>query len=144
MKNVSKGVITVLLVLVLGLSFSGLAFAHKEHKEAFTKLLNNSAKALQASRPDLAAGLTQWSNEEANEKEEKGEKKELEGKAEKEMHAGRAAHMKLLQDSAAALKTSDPGLSADLTKKANRMTKKIAEKKEGKEDTKEAEEKEEK
>ncbi len=141
MKNFSKSIIMALLVLGLGLSFSGISYAHKENKEAFIKLLNSSATALQASRPDLAAGLTKWSNDEANEKE-KDEKKELEGKAEKEMHANREAHLKLLKESAAALQASNPSLAADLTKTANRKAKWIAEKKEGKEDTEEAEEKE--
>ncbi len=142
MKNFSKSVITCLLVLGLALSFSGTSFAHKEDNGAFIKLMNDSAVALQASRPDLATELTKWSNEEAHEREEKGEKKELEGKAEKDMHANREAHLKLLKDSATALQVSNPSLAVELTKTADKKAKWMAEKKEGKEDTKEAEEKE--
>ncbi len=142
MGNSLKIVITGLVVLGLGLSFSGTSFAHKEDNRAFIKLMNDSAAALKASRPDLASELTKWSSEEANEKEEKGEKKELEGKAEKEMHERREAHLKLLRDSAAALQQSNPSLAADLTKTANQKAKRMAEKKEGKEDTEEAEKKE--
>lgn len=137
----SKIIITGLLAVGLGLSSSGISFAnfaHKENREALTKLLNNSAAALQATRPDLAAELSKWSNQEseeaqeANEKKEKAEKKELEEKAENEKHANREAHLKLLRDSAAVLQQSNPLLSADLTKTAERKAKWMAEKKEEK------------
>jgi len=141
MKSLRNAFVIFLAVVSVG-SFAGVSFAHEEHHEAFVKLLNDSAAALQSSHPDLAAGLTKFSNEEANEKEEKGEKKELEGKEEDEMHEHRAAHLKLLRDSAAALKASHPDLAADLTKKADRNEKKIKKHKEGKEDSKEMEAKE--
>lgn len=142
MKNISKNIMTGLLVVVFALSFSKMSFAHKEDERAFVKLTSDSANALQASRPDLATELKKWSDEEANEKEEKGEKKELEGKAEEEMHARRAAHLKLLRDSAAALQQSNPVLAAGLTKTADEKAKWMTEDKEGKEDTNEMEEKE--
>jgi len=138
----SKTVIAGLFIMGFSLLLSGVSFAEKEHHEAFIKLMNNSAAALQASHPDLATGLTQWSNEEANEKEEKGEKKELEGNAEKEMQLRHEAHLKLLRDSAVALQQSNPGLAAELTKTADKKAKRMTEEKEGKEDTKEVEEKE--
>lgn len=132
------------VVFAMGLSFllAGVSFAEKEHHEAFIKLMNDSAAALQAAHPDLATGLTAWSNEEANEKEEKGEKKELEGKAEKEMQDRHEANLKLLRDSAVALQQSNPSLAAELTKTADQKAKRMLGKKEGKEDTKEVEEKE--
>ncbi len=114
---------------------------HKERKAAFVKLLKDSAGALQVSRPELAASLTKFADDEAKElqagTEEKKPKTELEGKAEQEMQDRREAHVKLLRDSAAALLASRPELSADLTKAADRMAKKL--KAAQKEDTKETE-----
>jgi methylthioribose-1-phosphate isomerase len=145
-----RGILSVLLLIGLIVSLQTVSFAkqkdHKAREEAFVKLLNDSSVSLKASRPDLAADLTKLADEEAKELQEGKEgmkhKKELEGKAEKEMEGRREANLKLLRDSAAALQTSHPDLAADLTKTADRKAKRMAEKKEGKEDTKEAEGKE--
>ena len=141
MRSLRNAFVVFLTVVFVG-SFAGISFAHGKDHEAFVKLLNDSAMALQSSNPALAAELTKFSTEEANEKEENGEKKELEGKEENEMHEHHEAHLKLLRDSAAALKASHPDLAADLTKKADRSEKKTKEHKEGKEDSKEMKAKE--
>ncbi len=112
--------------LVLGLSFSSssVLFAHEGHDDAaFVKLLQSSAAALQSSQPSLSADLTAFANEEANEKEGKEEPKE---KNTPERQARRAAHLKLLRDSAAALQASKPELAAGLTKRADRTAKKMS------------------
>jgi hypothetical protein len=111
-----------LLTLGLGLSFSAVSFADKAHDDAaFVKLLQDSAAALKVSKPALAADLTLFANEEANEiKEGKEEPKE---NTPAKM-ASRAAHVKLLKDSAAALQTSHPDLAAALAKAASRKPKK--------------------
>ncbi len=147
--KLSKSTI-VFLLTGLVLSSSAVSFAdqgsHKAREEAFVKLLRDSAASLQASRPELAVGLTTIANEEAKElqegKEKMKPKKELEGKAEKEMKERHEGHLKLLRDSATALQASRPDLAADLTKTADRKARRMAEKKEGKEDTEKAEEKE--
>ena len=115
-----------LLVLGLGFAPSIPLFAHEGNEAEFVKLLQSSASALQASQPALAADLTAFANEEANEKEGKEEPKE---KNTPERLARRNAHMKLLKDSAAALQSSHPDLAAKLSKRAERIAKKIAENK---------------
>ncbi len=129
-----------MLVAVPAVSFAEQA-QHKAHEAAFVKLLRDSAGALQTSRPELAAGLTQFVDDEAKElqtgDERKTPKTEVEGKAEQEMQGRHAAHVKLLKDSAAALHASRPELSVDLTKAADRTAKKL--KAERKEDAKETE-----
>ncbi len=125
--RLSQSMMIGFMVLGLSLSTSSISFAHKEHDDAaFIKLLQDSATALQSSQPALAADLTKFANEEANEKEGKEEPKE---KNTPERNASRAAHLKLLKDSASALQTSRPELAAELTKTADRKAKKMAEKK---------------
>ena len=115
------------LVMNLSLSSASALFAHEGHDDAaFIKLLQSSASALQASQPALSTDLTAFANEEANEKEGKEEPKE---KNTPERMARRTAHLKLLRDSAAALQTSHPDLATQLTKRADRNAKKMAEKK---------------
>jgi len=111
-----------LLAAGVALFVSTSAFADKEHNksnhEANIKNLRSSAAALQATRPDLAQGLTKYANEEASEvegKEEKGSKEDL----------GEGSLVKLLKDSAAALQPSHPELAAKLTESADRKEKKI-------------------
>ena len=134
----------------LGLVFSlpAVSFAHEgdgKDDAAFVKLLNDSTSALQTSDPVLAKGLGDWANEEVKEMQEKKEgkeKEELESKEEKEMNERREAHLKLLNDSAAALKSTRPDLSAEIAKTADLKTKRV--KKEAEEDAEEAGEKDEK
>ena len=126
MKNISNSVMTGLLVM--GLSFSAMPFAHAWGEAAFTKLMGDSAAALQPSRPDLAAGLMSWSNEEASGDPRISEKEEMESMTKDELYADREGHLKLLRDSAAALQQSRPTLSVDLTEMANRKEKWITKK----------------
>ena len=115
--------------LVLGLS-SSAAFAEKGHDDdAMIALLRSSAAALQTSRADLAADLTAFANEEAQEEadEAKGIKEPVRSDAERTTR--RQAHLKLLRDAAAALQTINPKLSKGLTKTADVKAKKFAKKK---------------
>ncbi len=93
------------------------------HHQAQVKLLQDSAAALQTSKPELAKELSAWATEEMNEKEEVKGQEEKEEKAEKKSDAERQAHLKLLRDSALALQLSRPDLAADLTKSADRKEK---------------------
>ena len=103
----------------------------KEGDETFVKLLRDSAAALQASDEDLAAGLTDFADEEARELQGKDEKIGAENEAEEddkeEMNEHRQAHFDILRDAAISLETSHPELAADLTKAAERTGKKIEE-----------------
>lgn len=126
MRFLKEGVIG-LMVFALSVSFSAVSFAHEGHNEAaFVKLLQDSAGALQTSNPALSSDLSKFANEEANEKEGKEEPKE---KNTPERAARRAAHLKLLRDSADALQASRPDLAKELTETADHKEKKMKEKK---------------
>lgn len=140
LRNVVMGIAVFGVLMFL----SGVSFADEgaktapEHHAAKVKLLQDSAAALAQSNPALSKGLTDYANAELKEKQEK---KEGEGKAEEQMEATRAAHIKLLRDAAAALQATHPDLAADLTKMADKHEKKM--KDEEKKDSKEAGEKKE-
>ncbi len=134
-KIVFMGLVAIATAALL----SSISFAHGDEK-AKIKVLNDSAAALAQSNPELAARLTQFANEEANEKdEEMGEKEELEGAQEEAMEKHHMDHIKLLQDSAAALEKSQPELAKSLNEWADHSTKRMEEKEEGKNDTDEME-----
>ena len=120
----------VLKFMLLGMFFACLVvpmlFAKDMHGQKKIKLLNDAATALQSSNPDLAAKLTAYANEEANEKDEG--KKEMEGVAEADKKTQQVEHIKLLRDAAEALKATKPKLAARLTKMANRHEKKMMKK----------------
>ena len=147
MKSQQKMTIGVVMAGVLALPVLVWAAqdypkAHTAHEEASAKLFRDAAAALQAAHPELAQGLTALANEEASEhpkgKKGKEPKQEVEGKAEKEVLDRREAQVKLLRDSAGALQTARPDLAAQLTKVADRKTRRLT--KEQKEDAKEIEE----
>jgi len=132
-----KGVLMGVVVTGFMVLLSSVSYAKEGHGQEKIKLLNDSAAALQVSNPWLAASLTKYANDEAQEVKEKNEgKKELEGAKEEEMKKHREEHIKLLRDAAAALQVSHPDLAQRLTKMADRHAKMI--KKEGKEDKEEA------
>ena len=129
-----KSVLFGLIVFGAVSLFTAKSFAHEGNEKGKLKTLSEAAMDLQKSNPDLAAALTKFVNEEKAEKEDKGkEKEEQEGAKEEEMKPGRLEHIKLLRDSAAALKKSHPKLSERLTKMANHSEKRMKEK-EGKKD----------
>ncbi len=140
--KIVKGIVLGLFVIGINVFLSSLSFADKGPEKEKIKLLNDSAAVLLQSNPKLSDGLTKFANEEAAEKEEHEGKKELEGAKEEEMEKHHVDRIQLLKDSAAALQASHPEMAESLTKMADHMAKRMAEKKEGKEDTKEAEEKE--
>ena len=140
-RRITMGVVAAgAMMTVPAISFAKQG-QHKEREATFVKLLRDSAGALRTSHPELAAGLTQFADDEAKEvhagNEGKAPKTEVEGKAEQEIQSRQAAHVKLLRDAAAALHASRPELSADLTKAADRTAKKL--KAAQKEDAKETE-----
>ncbi len=137
-----KGVLMGVVVTGFMVLLSSVSFAKEGHGQEKIKLLNDSAAALQTSNPWLAAGLTKYANDEAQEVKEKNEgKKELEGAKEEEMKKHREERIKLLRDAAAALQASHADLSEHLTKMADRHAKMM--KKEDKEEKEEAGEKKE-
>ncbi len=117
-------------IMLMGLMVAGavtlltaVSFAEKGEVEVKVKTLNDAAAALQKSNPELAFSLTKFANEEAAEKEDKNEdKKEPEGK-EEGMSKDHVGHIKLLRDSATALKQANPGLSLSLFEMADRSEK---------------------
>ncbi len=128
--------LTVTGVVVL---LSSTSFSAEGKEQAKVKLLNDAAVALVKLNPDLAQRLTKFALQEAVEKENKNEgKKEPEGAKEEGMHKGYAEHIKLLRDSATALKQSYPELALSLLQMADRsekkMMNKVAEEKNEKED----------
>ena len=121
LKSMAVGLFVVGLIAFLATA----SFAKDKYPEAFIKTLNDSAVALQKSNPDLAKGLTEFAKEEESEKLEKEEKNEAKEMNEPEAMKGRKeAHIKLLKDSAAALQKSHPDLAKELTKHADRKSKK--------------------
>ncbi len=121
---------------------SSVSFANEAQDQAKIKGLNDAAAALAQSNPGLAASLTKFANAEAAEKAEKNEgKKESEGVKEEGMEKEHAEHIKLLRDSATALKQSRPELALSLLQMADRSEKKMMkEEKEEKEEAGEAQE----
>ena len=136
---------TVIAIAMFGvvLAVSGVSFAdpmaNAGHHQAKIKLLQDSAAALQQSNPALAKKLTDYATQEMKEtqehKEGTGTGKEPAEANEKQSEENHQVHIKLLRDSAAALQASQPTLAADLTKSADRMSKKAM--KAQKEDAKE-------
>ena len=132
-----KTMMTGLVVTGAVVLLSSISFGAEGKGQVKIKNLNDAAVVLQQSNPGLAAGLTKFANQEAVEKEEKNEeKKEPEGTKEEGMKKGHVEHIKLLRDSAAALKQSHPELALSLSEMADRSEKKRV--------NKEAEEKNEK
>ena len=74
--------------------------------EVDSKVLRDSAAALQTSNPQLAASLSKIASEEINDKESKGEEA---------LEEHDRQFVKVLQDAAAALQTSHPELAKRLT-----------------------------
>jgi hypothetical protein len=132
--------------LILGVGVAGLvvflssaAFAEGKHHKMEVDVFRKAAVALEATHPDLAAGLTKYADEKAREKlEKKGHKAEKEGvaeeKEEREMKGQYEADIKLFKESAAALKAIHPDLAEKLTKSAEWKEKKLKDKKEDKEE----------
>ena len=145
--NVLKGIVMGLVVVGFCV-LSSASFATDEMNDKNKiQALTEAAAALQSSNPILAVELTKFVNEEAKEAAnemagKKEEKKELEGANEADMKKHHIEHIKLLNDSAAALATAHPDLAKRLTAMAEHSEQRMKEKKEGKEDTKETEEKE--
>ncbi len=137
-----KGMLMGVVVTGFMVLLSSVSYAKQGHEQEKIKLLNDSAAALQVSNPWLAASLTKYANDEAQEVKEKNEgKKELESAKEEEMKKHREEHIKLLRDAAAALQVSHPDLTTSLTKMADRHAKMM--KKKDKEEKEEAGEKKE-
>src|SRR5258708_619960 len=94
-----KGVLMGVVVTSCMVLLSSLSFAEKGHEQKKIKLLNESAAALKASNPDLAAKLTEYANDEANELKDKKEgKKEMEGAKEDVVKMHQKEHIKLLRE----------------------------------------------
>ena len=137
-----------LKIKLLGLAITGavvmlstVSFADEGQNQAKIKNLNDAAVALVKSNPDLAQSLTKFALQEAVEKEDKNvEKKESEGMNEDANIKEHAKHIKLLRDSATALKVLHPELALNLLEMADRSEKRIMVKV-GKEDKEEKGEK---
>lgn len=135
-----RGLIAGLFVLGFAVLVSTASFADGDHKVDLTKI-KSAATALQATHTDLATGLTKYVDEEAKEElEKKDAKGEKEGEAEEKDEMAKKEHhaamLKLFRDSAAALQTTNPDLTDELTKIADRKQKWMEKKhKEGKEDS---------
>ena len=121
----------IMLVGVFLLSLlSSTVFAEKANDAAaLIALLRSSVTALQPSHADLAAGLTAFANEEAQEEADKARGIKEPVRSEAEKNTRRQAHVKLLRAAAAVLQTSNPNLSEDLTKTADLKAKKLTKKK---------------
>lgn len=116
---------------------SSISFAKEGKEQAKIQSLNDAATALVKSNPDLAQRLTKFALQEATEKVGKNkEGKESEGIMENGMMKERMEHIKILRDSASALKATNPDLALTLMQMADRSEKKMM--------NKEAEEKNEK
>jgi hypothetical protein len=142
-----KGLVLGVCVAGLVVLLSTVSFAEGKHHKTDLGVIKKAAVALQATHPDLAAGLTKYVDDETKEElEKKSAKTEKEGvaeeKAEKEMKGQMEATIKLFKDSAAALKATHPKLAASLTKSAQWKEKRLKAKKEGKEDSEKDEAKE--
>jgi len=108
--------------------FSSVSFANEGQELAKVRMLNDAAIALVKSNPDLAQRLTKFALQEAAEKEEKDDTddtKENEDTKVGEKTKDRAGHIKLLRDSATALKTTNPELALTLMQMADRSEKKM-------------------
>ncbi len=134
-----KTMVVRLVVIGTVVLLASTSFAAEGKEQAKIKTLSAAAMALQQSNPGLAAGLTKFADQEATEKEQKNEgEKEPEGSQEEGMNKDHAKHIKLLRDSAVALKQSHPELALSLFQMADRsekvMINRKAEEKKEKED----------
>ena len=122
-RNVFFGLAVIgAIVFVSGVSFAetatsapaadNVSAAMKAKDEVKIKLLNDSAAALQATNPDLAKKLSDFANEEANEKLEGS--KEQAAKDSPEWKVKHDARVQLCKDAAAALQTTKPDLAKGL------------------------------
>ena len=128
-----------LAVSVVILGAIGLLSSVSLADQVDIKILSDSAAALQTSNPDLAANLTKFAKEEADEIEGRDEgQQESEEEAEENLEKHHKEFIKLLRDSASALQKSHPELAEELTKMADDNAEGI-EGIEGKEDTKDVE-----
>ncbi len=139
-----------LRLMIMGFMFLGFSaflssasFAEEAQDQAKIKMLNDAATALVKSNPELAQQLTKFAISEVTEKEDKNrQEKEAEGMMENAMTKERMEHIKVLRDSASALKATNPDLALSLMQMADRSEKKMM-MNEGKEDQKESGEKQE-
>ena len=148
-----KGMVMGLVVGGAIVLLSSVSFADGTQDQAKIAVLNDAAAALAQSNPDLSASLTKFATQEAAEKEEKNEgteaeekadknegKKEPEGVKEEAMEKERAEHIKLLRDSASALKQMNPKLALSLMAMADRSEIKMMNEGKEKEEAGEAQE----
>ena len=121
-----------LLAMGFSLSFCTASFADNPEgvKEAAAKdqadtikHFEDAAVVLQTSQPDLAAELTRISSEMKN---DPGGKKTMEGMTPEEIKMRRQARLAVVRTAADVLQTSNPALSAALTKVADQHDKKKA------------------
>jgi len=128
-------------VLIFGslVFLSSMLFA----EDIDTKILRESAAALQESDPALSDDLKKFADEEAAEIEQKGDdNEELEGQAEVDRENHAKKHIELLNKSASALQKSNPSLAKQLKRMAADSAESMDDSNEGKEDTKDVEENE--
>ena len=134
----SRRTMMVFLALSFILSFSPALFADNVQlagnvpavqiqPRKFVKLLNKSAKVLQTSHPDLAAGLSKY----AGEVNDRLEGKENPLNAGKEIAGRLETRIKILRDAARALHRRHPDLAQDLTKIAEEKAKTFEKRKGG-------------
>jgi hypothetical protein len=110
---------------------SSVSLAGDAQDQVKVKMLNDAAIALVKSNPDLAQRLTNFAIEEATEKEEKNDTDDTDDtketgnmKADEKMKH-REEHIKLLRESASALKTTNPELALTLMQMADRSENKM-------------------
>lgn len=128
--------LTIGVLIVGSLMFlSSVLFA----EDIDTKILRESATALQKSDPVLSESLKKFADEEAAEIERKEENEEVEGQAEVDMEKSIKEHIRLLNESASALQKFHPELAKQLTRMAEDSADSMEDKNEGKEDTKDVE-----
>jgi len=108
---------------------SSISSADEMQDQVKVKMLNEAATALVKSNPALAQRLTTFAIEEITEKEEKDdtddETEETERMRLDEKTKERAGHIKLLRDSATALKTTNPEIALTLMQMADRSENKM-------------------
>ncbi|MBF0512120.1 MAG: hypothetical protein HQL13_07330 [Candidatus Omnitrophica bacterium] len=120
MKLVKGFLAALVLVGIVGVFTCAYAHEGKNEKNK-VKLLNEASEDLAKSNPVLSSQLAEFAKEEAAEKEGK----ENIGKSKEQIKLHREQHMKLLKDSAQALKAAHPELAKKLTGMANRIEKKL-------------------
>jgi hypothetical protein len=107
---------------------SSVSFADEVPDQVKVKMLNDAAIALVKSNPALAQSLTNFAIEEATEKQEKDDTddtKETESMRSDEKTKERAEQIKILRESASALKTTNPELALTLMQMADRSENKM-------------------